>query len=292
MRVIIQRALFSIASFGLAAGLVIGGCGGSDHDEPRPDTGTVIGEPLRIAVFQSVKTDGGTSDAPEEAAPPDGMAPPDGAPPPDGTPPPEAAPPPDGRPPPDGAPPPDGPPPPDGTPPLPPPSRAPSAPDLETGKDPNYEWAVGKVNEAGGIAGRPLVVEYVAIDLKTDVTEIATSVANDPRYVAAIAPPGTAGLERVVDAFLAAKKPIVSAQSASDDLLRKYGGKGVVWRTRESDIAQTELLVRYAKEKGAKKLGILTSTDGNGATFFGWFGFFARELGYDDAGRRHHAARR
>ena len=82
-------------------------------------------------------------------------------------------------------------------------------------------------------------------------------------------------LAAVADSFLAVNKPIVSTTSAAAEILRAYGGKGVVWRTRQSDIAQTELLVRIAKDEGRKRIALLSTLDSGGYTFFSWFGFFA-----------------
>jgi ABC-type branched-subunit amino acid transport system substrate-binding protein len=144
---------------------------------------------------------------------------------------------------------------------------------------PNVDWALANVNAAGGVAGRELAVDYFD-PTGQDVKALAERVAADDTYVAAVAPPGSPALQQVADVFIEHEKPIVSPTSASDDLLRAYGGKGYVWRTRESDVAQTELLVRFAKDAGAARITLLTSLDSTGATFFTWFGFFARELGY------------
>lgn len=146
---------------------------------------------------------------------------------------------------------------------------------------PNFEWALEAVNAAGGAAGRPLALDYYDPG-DYDLEALATELAEDEAHVAVIGPPGSAALAAVADRFVAADKPLVSTTSTSDDLLRAYGGKGAIWRTRESDIAQTELLVRYARGGGAKRIGLLTSLDVSGYTFFAWFGFFARELGFAD----------
>jgi ABC-type branched-subunit amino acid transport system substrate-binding protein len=144
---------------------------------------------------------------------------------------------------------------------------------------PNMEWALENVNAAGGVAGRGLVLDYVDPEVE-DLAALGEALAADERYVAVIGPPGSAGLQAVAGAFIEHDRPVVSTTSTSDDLLRAYGGKGAVWRTRESDIAQTELLVRFARENGAKRVALLTSLGVSGYTFFSWFGFFASELGY------------
>lgn len=153
--------------------------------------------------------------------------------------------------------------------------------EADQGVAPNLEWAVEEVNAAGGVAGRPLALDYFDPDV-ADLPALADALIADDEHVAVIGPPGSTALAALADAFVAARKPIVSTTSTSDDLLRAYGGKGAIWRTRESDIAQAELLVRHARRVGAERIALLTSLDTPGATFFGWFGFFARELGYPE----------
>lgn len=146
---------------------------------------------------------------------------------------------------------------------------------------PNLVWAQRSIAQAGGVAGgRPLTLEYVEAD--DDVEAAATRVASDPRYVAAIAPAGDGALARIAQTFIDARKPLVSTTSSSDELLRKFGGKGAIWRTRQSDVAAVEVLVRYAHGTGAKKVALLAPAEGTGATYFSWFGFFAREVGFRD----------
>ncbi|MCA9662667.1 MAG: ABC transporter substrate-binding protein [Myxococcales bacterium] len=147
---------------------------------------------------------------------------------------------------------------------------------------PNLEWAIENINAAGGVADRPLALDYFDPDA-SDLRELAAELADDDEHVAVIGPAGSAALAAVADLFIDADKPIISTTSTSDDLLRAYGGEGAIWRTRESDIAQTELLVRYARGGGANRITLLTSLDVAGYTFFSWFGFFARELGFADA---------
>lgn len=150
-----------------------------------------------------------------------------------------------------------------------------------TSGEPNIDWAIENINAAGGVAGRPLAVDYYDSSAMNHV-ELATQLASDERYLAVIGPAGSQALFEVADLFIEKQKPLVSFTSAAADLLRAYGGKGVIWRTRQSDIAQTELLIRYAKQRGAQKLALLTSLAAPGSSFFSWFGFFAKEYGYSD----------
>ena len=143
--------------------------------------------------------------------------------------------------------------------------------------------AADSVNAAGGVAHRQIELVPVYYDEPTPpeaLQELAESVAADEGYVAAIGPGSSADLLQIADRFAQHRKPLVSFTSTSAEVLRAYGGQGFLWRTRESDIAQTELLLRYAQTQGAKRLALLTSAAPDGYTFFSWFGFFANELGY------------
>lgn len=152
------------------------------------------------------------------------------------------------------------------------------------GQRPALTMALDSVNAAGGIAGRRLEVKqvpYAGLDSQA-LQELAESVAADDSYVAAIGPGTSADLIAIADTFVSHKKPLVSFTSTSAEVLRAYGGGGYIWRTRQSDIAQAELLVRFAKSQGAQRPALLTSAAADGYTFFSWFGFFAQDLGYTE----------
>lgn len=157
----------------------------------------------------------------------------------------------------------------------------PMDPGVQTSGSPSLEWALETVNRAGGVSGRPLALDYFDPTAE-QLAEIAAQVAKDERYVAAIGPGSSQAMADVAETFLSAKKPLLSYTSAAADLLRAYGGTGVLWRTRQSDIAQTELLLRFAQEQGAARPALLSTLDLEGSTFFSWFGFFARELGFPE----------
>lgn len=163
---------------------------------------------------------------------------------------------------------------------MPPPPGAPQ------GTRPAMEWALEGILSAGGVAGRKLALEYVPYDPMQGADALrrtAERVAADPAYVAAIGPGTSADLFEVADRFLAADKPLISFTSTAADVLRAYGGRGFLFRTRESDIAQAELLVRYAREQGAARLALVTSLGIDGTSFFSWFGFFARDRGLPES---------
>lgn len=161
---------------------------------------------------------------------------------------------------------------------MPPPQGSPNRPAME--------WALEGIQSAGGVAGRKLALEYVPYDPMQGpdaLRRTAESVAADPAYIAAIGPGTSSDLVAIADLFLAADKPLVSFTSTAADVLRAYGGRGFLFRTRESDITQAELFVRYAREQGAGRLALVSSLAVDGYSFFSWFGFFARDRGYPES---------
>lgn len=146
-------------------------------------------------------------------------------------------------------------------------------------QDPDLEWAVETVNAAGGIGSRPLALDYFDTPPELAPTT-AARLAAEEGYAAVIGPGSSTTLLAVADEFLRRRKPLVSYTSTAAEVLRAYGKKGVIWRTRESDIAQTEVILRHARATGAARPTLITALDADGESFFSWFGFFARELGY------------
>lgn len=145
------------------------------------------------------------------------------------------------------------------------------------------QWAVQTVNAAGGIWGRTLIADEVPINPMADAMaqqQQAAQVAADATYVAVIGPGNSETLAATADLFIQARKPVVSFNSTAADILRAYGGTKWIWRTRESDIGQAELLARFARSQGATRISLVTTTSLSGQTFLSWFGFFARDLGY------------
>lgn len=144
----------------------------------------------------------------------------------------------------------------------------------------DIDWAVENVNLAGGIDDRRLVVEYFDYGADDNLESIATAVAHDKRFDAAIGPGSSDDMFLIAPLFQEARKPLVSYTATSGEFLRAYGGASNLWRTKESDIVQTELMVRAARESDAESITLYTPLDGAGFTFFNWFGFFATEYGF------------
>jgi ABC-type branched-subunit amino acid transport system substrate-binding protein len=152
------------------------------------------------------------------------------------------------------------------------------------GLPPAASWAQETVNAGGGIRGRKLEIEVhdQAGLPPEEIAALGAELSRDDKYVAVLGGGSSLGLFLIADAFVEAQKPLVNYTSTAADVLRAYAGKDFVWRTRKADIAQTELLLRFAEEQGAARVALVASLDANGISFFDWFGFFAAEMGLAD----------
>lgn len=143
------------------------------------------------------------------------------------------------------------------------------------------EWAKDNINAAGGIQGvRPISLEYYESATVNGLSQITRELVDDPSVVAIIGP-GTS--QQVVEAarrFSPKQKLMISPAATAGEIYRTFGDDDYIWRTTESDIAQTEIMVLSALDSGATKIGLLTHFSLYGDTFFDWFGFFAAEVGY------------
>jgi glycosylphosphatidylinositol transamidase (GPIT) subunit GPI8/ABC-type branched-subunit amino acid transport system substrate-binding protein len=150
------------------------------------------------------------------------------------------------------------------------------------------EWAVANVNAAGGAAGRPLELLY--FDLGADYADFSAFL-DDPvpavrrmltegNVAAVIGPLTSDGVMGSADFFIENQVPLVTT-AGSAGIMRAFAGKDYVWRVRESDVAQMELLVLEARERGADSVSLLCPFSSYGESFFDWFGFFAAELGME-----------
>ncbi len=153
----------------------------------------------------------------------------------------------------------------------------------DLGLRPALEWARDAVNSAGGVAGRPIALVYA--DLASTTAEEATDrFLADEDLVAVIGPDASADVFAVADRFIAAHKLLVSPSASAGDIFRAFGGRDYVWRTVESDVAQTETMLAYVGKRGTRRVALWTDFGPYGATFFDWFGFLARELGMEVVG--------
>lgn len=73
-------------------------------------------------------------------------------------------------------------------------------------------------------------------------------------------------------------KTLIAGTVSSELVMRKYAQKNFLWCLAENDISQCEVLLSRAKQKGAKSVSLLTSSDEYGTTYWDWFSFQAREM--------------
>ncbi len=144
-------------------------------------------------------------------------------------------------------------------------------------------WAVENVNAGGGILGDvPLRLRAVDTNGRSreEVVALAQLLADDPQVLAVIGPGSSDEMLDVAAIMVQARKPLVSFTATSGDVLRAFRGSKYVWRTKLTDTAQVEWLVREARRLGARRVGLVTSAGAAGSTFFNWFPFLAVSEGY------------
>jgi ABC-type branched-subunit amino acid transport system substrate-binding protein len=143
-------------------------------------------------------------------------------------------------------------------------------------------WAAANVNRAGGIRGRRLVLVYRDTG-RQSLASAAEAFARDRSITAVVGPDSTNGVYETAPLFFDAGKVFVSPSATSADLDRSLVGDGpsVFWRTIQSDVAQTRVLLDAAVSGGARSLALVATSDDYGTTFFDWFGFLANELGVE-----------
>jgi ABC-type branched-subunit amino acid transport system substrate-binding protein/glycosylphosphatidylinositol transamidase (GPIT) subunit GPI8 len=142
------------------------------------------------------------------------------------------------------------------------------------------EWALENINDAGGVDGKRLELVYVDI-ASEDLAEVTRRLAADDSILAVIGADTSKTTYEVASAFVQAQKVLITPSATSADIFRAFSQYKFIWRTVESDVAQTQLLLETAARNGAKKVALVTSGEYYGATFFDWFGFFATELGLE-----------
>lgn len=150
----------------------------------------------------------------------------------------------------------------------------------------DLDWAVENVHAAGGVAGgRDLELRYVdTAGLSVDaVVAQAEALAADDTVRAVIGPGSSEEMLAVATVMVKAKKPLLSFTGTSSEVFRAFQGSKYIWRTKLTDTAQVEWLVRDAHRRGAQRLGLVTSLDSQGSTFFNLFAFLAVSQGYAEA---------
>lgn len=163
------------------------------------------------------------------------------------------------------------------------PLTGPSRLDFEKGLD----WAVEEVNQRG-VLGRKLEIDWEDIGtIPDDSHALSAHVAaaqrflEDPEISAVIGTDYDDTTFELAPAFVEAQKLLISPSATTAEITRAFGGKQYIWRTLESDVAQSELMVLYGHDTGVKRAALLSTSDLYGETFFDWIPFYAEEVGIE-----------
>ena len=136
-------------------------------------------------------------------------------------------------------------------------------------------WALDNANAA---SGRKIELVYTDIG-KEKLRDAAQRLANDPKIAAVIGPDTSQRVFEVAPLFIEKKKVFITPSATSTELFRAFATEPFFWRTVESDIGQTRVLLTLAARAGAKTIAFIGGDDAYGKTFFDWFGFLDSEIG-------------
>ncbi|HEY5962348.1 MAG TPA: ABC transporter substrate-binding protein, partial [Polyangiaceae bacterium] len=153
--------------------------------------------------------------------------------------------------------------------------------------DKGLNWAVEEINQRG-VLGRKLEIAWEDIgsipDDSNAVAAHATAAKrflDDPEISAVIGTDYDDTTFELAPAFVEAKKLLISPSATTAEITRAFGGKQYIWRTLESDVAQSELMVLYGHDTGVMRAALLSTSDLYGETFFDWIPFYAEEIGIE-----------
>ncbi len=148
-------------------------------------------------------------------------------------------------------------------------------------------WAVEEVNKQG-VLGRKLEIDWEDIGTIPDDANVLKAHAaaarrflEDPEISAVIGTDYDDTTFELAPAFIEAKKLLISPSATTAEITRAFGGKQYIWRSLESDVAQSELMVLYGHDTGVKRAALLSTSDLYGETFFDWIPFYAEEIGIE-----------
>jgi neutral amino acid transport system substrate-binding protein len=113
--------------------------------------------------------------------------------------------------------------------------------------------AVKEINAAGGHKGKPveLLPEAIGTDTAAQAKKLVAAKAD-----VVIGPTDSSRAPDAVDVLAAAKVAIISPANAAPGL-SKYKSGGYYFRTAAADIAQASVLIKLAKDGGAKTIAVL-----------------------------------
>lgn len=147
------------------------------------------------------------------------------------------------------------------------------------------ELCSNNMQKASGLngSGIKLVFDYYDED-SPNITEIATSVANDKNVTAVIGGLYSAKAIEMANIFSKSDKPFFTI-ATTEQLVRAYSSWGNLWALTESDITQCEVLLSKALQYNAKKVALIADKNSAyGQTFINWFAFQTMELGLECTG--------
>lgn len=113
--------------------------------------------------------------------------------------------------------------------------------------------AVKEINAAGGHKGKPveLLPEAIGTDTAVQAKKLVAAKAD-----VVIGPTDSSRAPDAIDVLAAAKVAVISPANAAPGL-SKYKSGGFYFRTAAADIAQASVLVKLAKDGGAKTVAVL-----------------------------------
>src|SRR4051794_3675712 len=142
-----------------------------------------------------------------------------------------------------------------------------SGPTADRGQSEQYgaQLALNRVNEAGGVLGRPVEAFYADNACKPDIGVPATKRLIEqehvPVIIGALCTPVTHAIQPLVQG---AKVPLIIATSAGQDFVDAsgVGGNDYLFKTIPSEVDIARGLIRYLKAKDIKSIAIVAEAGG------------------------------
>src|SRR5271168_4981563 len=142
-----------------------------------------------------------------------------------------------------------------------------SGPMADRGQSEQYgaQLALDRINESGGVLGRPVEAYYADNACKPDIGVPATrrliEQEHVPVIIGALCTPVTHAIEPVVQA---AKVPLVIATSAGQDFVDRsgVGGNDYLFKTIPSEVDIARGLIRFLVAKNVKSVAIVAEAGG------------------------------
>ena len=114
-----------------------------------------------------------------------------------------------------------------------------------------------------------------------DIDTYIQAVANDEDFAAMIGPVRAQKVDLAARASRDQKKMLILPVTTSAELQRIYTKLDHVFFLTQSDILQMEAMFAILKGALVNNVGLITSDDMYGQTFYDWFGFLATERGFN-----------